>query len=196
MGVRSWCTALRTKKVIFVRHCESTYQVLRDGPGKKKWTDACWLKEYRDSPLSGNGMLQAAELSSRLFFLKPDLILCSPLTHSRRWSQHYKTPGGLLLKHAFPQETIESAQCRAALLWRMSSENHREEARFTHTSTTTMPHQTGSTYNHIAVFTHSKMVMHHYGVHVLGPNIKHSTTGISLKFSFSRYSSWTRDRVD
>ena len=79
--------ALRGKTVLVARHCESTYQVLRETGnastgGKLRWEDARGRKDCLDAPLSGVGRCQASHLGTRLALcgFQPDLILSSPLT--------------------------------------------------------------------------------------------------------------------
>jgi hypothetical protein len=57
----------------------------------------------------------------------------------------------------FPQEPRPSAALRAALVWRLLSENRPERA--------------------VAVFTHSKLIMDGYGICLLGPGVKEIHNG-------------------
>ena len=68
---------LRGKEIMFVRHCESTYQTAKFG----REAIQCNPK-YKDADLTEMGKVQAADLGARLAMggFRPDLIVSSPLT--------------------------------------------------------------------------------------------------------------------
>jgi len=55
---------LVSKKLLFFRNAESTYQELREKKGSK-WRDARWQTSYREAPLTEVGKVQAAAVACR-----------------------------------------------------------------------------------------------------------------------------------
>ena len=73
---------LRHKEILFVRHCESTYQTTKFSPPNTPRDIIKCDPLYKDAELTELGKVQAAELGARLAVngFQPDLIVSSPLT--------------------------------------------------------------------------------------------------------------------
>lgn len=69
---------LKGKNIVFLRHCESTYQVGKAAVGETIRAD----RAYTDAKLTEKGKVQAAAVAVRLAQcgFRPDLIASSPLT--------------------------------------------------------------------------------------------------------------------
>lgn len=69
---------LKGKNIVFIRHCESTYQVGKAAVGERIRTD----RSYTDATLTETGKVQASAVAARLAQsdFRADLIASSPLT--------------------------------------------------------------------------------------------------------------------